>query len=250
MKTKTTKAPEHNVLGSESVLNHHLTKIVQLAVAKELRYQRSRLHALLSDGDEECTTMFDERIFELDPENKTADNPKTSVSKPKSKKGNKHPAFVLPKGFELPEEVEPFVNGLKWNIDRNEISAIVVGCGLNRQYGVKTKHTAMFFPNEEDAFLNVEGIFEAMMRIDGGTEVNRIINMPSGAKQHIRYKGWAQCRACGTRLGTSDEVFKDVTIPERAMHYRKDHGLRLNLFSTRVGKHRVFYVADHIQRSK
>ena len=163
MKTKNLKAPEHNVLGSESVLNHHLTEIVQLAVVKELRYQMSRLHALLSDGDEECTTMFDERIFELDPENKTADNPKTSVSKPKSKKGNKHPAFVLPKGFELPEEVEPFVNGLKWNIDRNEISAIVVGCGLNRQYGVKTKHTAMFFPKEEDAFLNVEGIFEAMM---------------------------------------------------------------------------------------
>lgn len=248
-KTKT-KAPEHKVLSSESMLNRHLTEIVHLAVARELRYWRSHLHSLF-DGDESAETMFDSRILELDPNNQTCEkqNPKTSKPatklKIKPKLNGKKSTARRRDMSDMPEELQDFRRRLVTNF-----KTMIVGWGPNNTYGVKTKHAAMFFPVAGDSLYDVEEIFNIMLSVKGGAETSRILGLPHGAKTHIHHKGWASCRACTARLGSSDEVYKDVTVPAEADHYKKVHGLPLNLFSTKVGAYRVFYVAEQIQRNK
>lgn len=240
MKTKT-KAPDHKVLPSESMLNRHLTEIVHLAVARELRYWRTHLHNLF-DGDAGTETMFDTRILELDPNNQTVKTTRLNPM-PNKKKKPRAGRSVL----DMPPEIRRFRESF---VRENGQKALIVGWGLNNTYGVKTKHAAMFFPVTGDSLYSTEALFEIMTRHKGGAETSRICGMPYGAKEHIHYKGWAECRACKARLGSNDEVYKDVTVPAEANHYRKVHGLPLNLFSTKVGTYRVFYVAERIQRSK
>lgn len=240
-KTKT-KAPDHKVLSSESMLNRHLTEIVQLAVARELRYWRAHLHNLF-DGDAGTETMFDTRILELDPNNQTIEKPKTTRLTLSDKKPSKRQRNMS----SMPEELQVFRRDL---VAEQGDASMIVGWGPNNTYGVKTKHAAMFFPVAGDSLYDVEEIFNIMLTVNGGAEISRICGMSYGAKEHIHYKGWAECRACNARLGSSDEVYKDVTVPAEANHYRKVHGLPLNLFSTKVGTYRVFYVAERIQRNK
>jgi len=59
---------------------------------------------------------------------------------------------------------------------------------------------------------------------------HEIIKFLQGGKIKNRYKGFAECRICGERLGNSDRTDKGYVWPSQLEHYVSEHQLWLYEF--------------------
>lgn len=118
-----------------------------------------------------------------------------------------------------------------------------------------SKQRILFWNPRGFEYEDFEGCSGRPQQFEGGVDnitpetVQKAVELLQSPENKIAYRGFAECRICGKRLGTCDYEGNGFVWPEKAEHYILEHGVwvasDMEPFLAAVGISHVRRSAEH-----